>query len=221
MPARASNDNSIQYGTYFGCNALTEAVIPENITDIGALAFGSSSQLKSVTMKNVRTIEANAFSECPLLSEVKIEGELNFIGASAFSSCSKITSLDLPKSVSFVGENAFQSTGWERNQKDDFIIVGDGVFYKYNGSASILVFPENTKRISKNRLSGVEKIETVIIPENVKYIAKYAFSILAKSTSSTGQSSTYYSLRSVKIKGKSGTYAEYFANHEYYTFEAY
>lgn len=214
-------DDSIQYGTYFGCNSLTDVVIPENITDIGSLAFSTSAQLKSVTMNGVRTIEAKAFAECPLLSEVKIESRLNFIGESAFSSCSKLTSLSLPKSVSFVGENAFQSTGWERNQKNEFVIVGDGVFYKYNGSASVIVFPEETKRISKNRLSGVEKIETVIIPENVKYIAKYAFSILAKSTSSSGQSSTYYSLRSIKVRGKHGTYAEVFANHVYYTFEAY
>ena len=216
-----TKDSSIQYGTYFGCNSLTDAVIPENITDIGALAFSTSAQLKSVTMKNVRTVQSNAFAECSLLSELNIEGELNFIGSSAFSSCSKLTTLNIPKSVSFVGDGAFQSTGWERNQKSDFIIVGDGVFYKYNGSASVIVFPDNTKRISKNRLSGVEKIETVIIPEGVKYIAKYAFSILAKSTSSTGQDSTYYSLRELKIKGKKGTYAETFANHAYYTFEAY
>ncbi|MBQ0124810.1 MAG: leucine-rich repeat domain-containing protein, partial [Clostridiales bacterium] len=185
-------------------------------------AFGSCASLVSVKAANVRTIQAGAFFGCAKLEKAEFSDSLRAIGDAAFGNCTKLSNIEIPKTVSYVGIDALTGTKWEKAHTSEFIVVGDGVLYKYTGSANVIAIPENVKRISANRFAEIENIDTVIIPENVRYIAKYAFSKLTQSTdSSTLQASASFTLRNLKIKGKAGSYAERFADHEYYTFEKY
>ena len=212
-----TKDEAILYATFFGCDALEDITIPDNIKDVGIIAFASCNYLEKVNASGVETIMSNAFSGAKL-SSITLSDNLKFIGTNAFSSCDKLGSLKVPSSVVYIGAGAFDGTKYEKDLTGDFIVLGDGVFYKYNGSNSILIFPDNTKRISANRLTEAGNIDTVILPENVAFIAKYAFSVNTKSSDS---SSVNIVIREIVIEGKKGTYAETFANHIYYTFKAY
>ena len=117
----------------------------------------------------------------------------------------------------YVGENAFANTNWLKAQsKDEFVVIGDGILLQYNGNAKNIVIPEAVKRIPAYRFASLaEEPESFTIPSTVEYISVDAFAKLVETSSSS-----YYKRRYVTIIARKGTYAETFADHEYYTFEA-
>ncbi|MBO4428322.1 MAG: leucine-rich repeat domain-containing protein [Clostridia bacterium] len=217
-----AKDSLIDYGTYYGCNELESVVIPENISTIGAVAFGECLYLTDVTMTSVTAIQVSAFNGCTALENVAFGSKLTHIGNAAFSGCTRLANVEVPSSVSYVGEDAFVSTKWEAAQTSDFIVLGDGVMYKYQGDKTVttLIIPGTVKRIPPNRFSELISLQTVIVPDNVGRMAKKAFSVLKKSSSSSSDS-YYYDMRSLTIMGKKGSYAETYSELAYFTFKEY
>ena len=217
-----SEDTTITAGTYYGCDTLVEVVIPARIKNVEAIAFAYCTRLESVTFEEgAEYIASNAFSGCTKLTSLNLPETLNIISAGAFSGCTKLAKLSVPKGVIYIGENAFESTKWLLNQKNDFVVAGDGVLIKYQGKeTAILTIPSTVKRLPAYCIADASTtISTIIIPSNVEYIAKNAFAKKVKTQSSTGEAVTSYRIRYVTICAKKGTYAEAFSNHDYYTFE--
>lgn len=67
------------------------------------------SQIKSVVLKGVTYIGANAFRNYDALTEVDFGGKLYEVGPSAFRSCDGLTSISLPASFKVFGEDSFRS----------------------------------------------------------------------------------------------------------------
>ena len=84
---------------------IISIIYPNSVTLIGNDAFACCSSLKSVTIpKSVTTIESQAFYNC-----------------------SSLTSITIPKTVTTIESQAFEETYWLNNNKDSFVIVGDGI----------------------------------------------------------------------------------------------
>ena len=215
-----TEDTEIGAGTYYGCDAITEVVIPDSIKMIGASAFASCVSLQSVTLPDsIEHIDSGAFASCAKLITLSLPTALKTIGDGAFSRCSRLIQIDIPKSVVYVGADTFSGTRWLRNIDDEFVVVGDGVLTAYTGDSANITIPETVKRIPDYRFASVTtEISTVTIPSSVEYISKEAFAKLVSSTDSSGNSTSSYQLRYLTIIARKGTYAETFANHEYYTF---
>ena len=94
-------DNPI-FDSRDNCNAIIETAsntlvagcitttIPEGITTIGYFAFGGFKDLTSITLpQSLNRIEKNAFNGSGL-QEIKIPGNVTYIGAYAFSSCNSL-----------------------------------------------------------------------------------------------------------------------------------
>ncbi|MBQ9747470.1 MAG: leucine-rich repeat protein [Clostridia bacterium] len=212
-----TEDTAIGTGTYYGCDGLTAIVIPEGITAIGTSAFSGCAYLESVTYPStLKQIDAGAFSGCVKLARAELPSSLNVIGESAYLGCTKLTKITVPTSVIYVGDSAFAGTQWLKGQKDTFIVVGDGVLLAYNGTATDIVIPDTVKRIPDHSFTNLKSEPTSFtIPRSVEYIGVEAFAKLVSSGDST-----YFQQRYVKIRGYEDSYAEIYANREYYTFEA-
>jgi hypothetical protein len=196
---------------------LTDVVILEGITTIGASAFANCVYLTSVTFPStLQYIDAGAFAVCQKLSRIDIPDSVRAIGNNAFYNCTKLSKANVADSVVYVGENVFAGTSWLKAQNDEFVVVGDGVLIQYNGNAKNIIIPDTVKRIPAYRFATLKtEPESFTIPSTVEYISTDAFSALVEKSSSS-----YYEKRYVKIIARKGTYAEQFANHEYYTFDA-
>jgi hypothetical protein len=218
-----TEDTEIATGTFYGCENLKEIIIPEGIKTIGSSAFAECVSLTSVTFPStLEWIDMAAFSGCNKLVRAELPASVTTIGDNAFSGCSKLVKIDIPKSVTYVGENAFYGTNWlKARSTEEFVVVGDGVLIQYNGNAKDIVIPDTVKRIPAYRFSLLKNEPTSFtIPSTVEFIAKDAFAAKILTENADGEETYAYRMRYVKIIGRKGTYAETFANHEYYTFEA-
>ena len=218
-----TEDTEIGTGTFYGCESLTEIVIPEGIRVIGMSAFSDCVSLTSVSLPStLETIDSAAFLGCAKIARMELPSSVKILGDSVFSGCQKLVKIEIPSSVIFVGEDAFKGTSWLRSKaSEDFIVVGDGVLVQYNGNAKNIVIPDTVKRIPAYRFATLKtEPESFTIPSTVEYIAKEAFAALVEKQGDSDEESYAYRMRYVKIIGRKGTYAETFANHEYYIFEA-
>ena len=198
---------------------LTSATIPESITyngttyrvtSIGECAFWSCSGLTSITISNsVTSIGRVAFNGCRGLTSITIGNSVTSIGWNAFSGCSGLTSITIPNSVTSIGNNAFEgcsgltSVVWNAKNYADFT-NDDTPFYYVNYSFSFdlrsqitsFVFGDSVQHIPAYICSGMNKLTSLTIGNNVTSIGSSAFSgctSLAK-TNYTGDIAGWYNI---------------------------
>ncbi|MBO7302792.1 MAG: leucine-rich repeat domain-containing protein [Clostridia bacterium] len=137
----------------------TEIVVPDTLGGYPVVAIG-----------------AGAFYENEVATSVKFGASLEIIGASAFGECIELKNVEIPKTVWAIYPDAFTGTPWyESLIKDEFVIVGDSVLLKYNGTDSTVVIPDTVKHLSA-AFMGNETIKDVTIPDSVYTIGAAAFS---------------------------------------------
>ncbi|MBO4661122.1 MAG: leucine-rich repeat protein [Bacteroidaceae bacterium] len=103
-----SNPLSYASHLYINGHEITDLVIPNNVTSIGASVFSGCSSLTSVTIPNsVTCIGKSAFWACRSLTSVNIPSSVTSIGERAFYYCSGLESVTIPNSVTSIGGYAF------------------------------------------------------------------------------------------------------------------
>lgn len=87
-------------GAFYGCSALTEAIIPNSVNKIDAYAFYGCSGITKVILSNSLTsIENFTFHGCSALTEVTIPNSVKDMESMAFGNCVGLTSVTIPNSV--------------------------------------------------------------------------------------------------------------------------
>lgn len=83
----------VEIETYalFGCSALAGDLNLPNLTSIGAHAFRKTNYAH-VELRNVTSIDNNAFFGCPSLNSIILEN-VKSLGSSVFASCSALTAV--------------------------------------------------------------------------------------------------------------------------------
>lgn len=134
-------------------SSVTSIVIEEGITSVGSGAFSNFSKLKSV----------------------KLPETLEHIDADAFSYCYNLYSINIPDSVQYIGNAAFYGTYFISKITDDYIVLGDGVLYDYQGKNADIIIPDGVKSITDKIFTSDSSITSVYIPGSVKRIGENAF----------------------------------------------
>jgi len=119
---------------FYDCHSIEEVIIPATITVIGDRAFYSCFDLKTVTFA--------------------AGSELTHIGSGAFENCVGLESVDLPDTVNEIDSNAFKATPFVENSIEDYVVLGDGILYKYNGNEQIVILPKEIKQINEYAFYG-------------------------------------------------------------------
>ena len=140
------------------------------------------------------------FCNYDFLTEVIIPESVTTLADCALSGCSSLVHIQLPDSISEIGEYALISTPWLDNKTEDFIIVGQGILIKYNGTDPNVTIPDDVKKINGAFCRIDTEIETVYIPYGVTEIAADSFRScnrlssvhIPKSVSKIGNHAFYY-----------------------------
>ena len=132
-------------GMFYGCASLREVNLPEGVEVIGEACFSACDALEKVTLPDTLTV----------------------IGPYAFwSSGTKDLEFQIPAGVKAVGAGAFRSTAWLNGRTEEFVIAGDGVLLRYNGTRTDVTVPATVKYLS-DAFTGTA-VRRVTLPEGAE-----------------------------------------------------
>ena len=156
-----SESNPLYYAhnLYVNGTHVTDLVIPNSVTSIGASAFSGCSSLTNVTIPNsVTSIGDLVFYDCTGLTNVTISSSVASIGRYAFFNCSNLTSVTIPNSVKNIETGAFEGCS----------------------SLTSVTIPNSVTDIEDGTFEGCSSLTNVTIPNSVTSIGRTAFDRCAR-----------------------------------------
>lgn len=177
-----SNLTEIKQSVFQNCTALTSITIPSGIAKIDQLAFYNSG-LTNVTIDGATLTEIGdlAFGNCSDLKSFTFSDTscpLTTIGVGAFQNDTKLGSFTFPKTVTSINENAFSyCTGMETiTFPDDAKIsnLGQYVFNHCNNLKDVKI-PNSVTKIGNLAFSHCTYLNKIIIPAGTTSIGTQAF----------------------------------------------
>ncbi len=172
-----SNPLNCAHHLYMNGSEITDLVIPNSVSSIGALAFCGCSGLTSVTIPNsVTSIGWAAFYNCSGLTSVTIPNSLTTIYNSAFSGCSGLTSVTIPNSVTSIDRGAFcDCSGLTSITIPNSVTsIGDGAFCRCTGLTSVTI-PNSVTFIDNSAFYSCSGLTSVTIGNGIRVINSWAF----------------------------------------------
>lgn len=141
---------------FYNCLNIEEVSIPASIKTIGDYAFYGCYNLTTVTIA-----PASALSH---------------IGESAFENCISLQSITIPATVNNIESNAFKATPFINNATAEFVVLGDGILYTYNGSDETVILPKSIKQINEYAFYG-SSLRSFMFEDGslLKSVGNYAF----------------------------------------------
>lgn len=152
---------------YRGDGTKTEAVVPNDITEIGGWAF-EGHNIKTIKIPNsVKDIGYGAFMDCHYLREIQIPKSVEHIGRFFLSRCVSINSI----TVDTDNENFASIDGVLYNKSITEIIK-----YPLGNKNTSFVIPDTVTSINDDAFRYCENLVSIIIPDSIKTIPEYCFS---------------------------------------------
>lgn len=146
---------------FFGCEGLTEIVIPASVTQIFETTFTNCKNLESITV-NEGNIWYRSENNCLIYIENKlvlgcknsvIPAGIVSIENNAFFGCQDLSSIVIPESVTS---------------------IGDAAFYNCDGLTSIVI-PDSVTYIVDDAFRACDNLENVVIGKGVQTIGNSVF----------------------------------------------
>ena len=156
---------------------ITRIVINKGITSLGAYAFDSSINLKSVTIpSSVTKIGGRVFSGCGQLESITIPSSVTEIDSYAFEDCDSIKTIRIPNSVTSIKAKAFRDMDALESVvlSNSLTEIDDGLFGGCINLKSVTI-PSLVTTIVRGAFRGCTKLESVTIPASVTSIGSNAF----------------------------------------------
>ena len=174
---------------------LRDVIVPENFDTTRLFAFFNCKEIDISTWK-ITELKDSCFSNCFLLSNVKLPNKLKKIGKLCFNDCIHLYNINIPESVIIIdddafgytalsniilpdnlekiGIRAFQNTGIKYIELPETLTsIGTGAFC---GSDIVdIEIPDGIKHIESITFADCEQLKTIYIPSSVKKIDFYAF----------------------------------------------
>ncbi len=164
----------IYNGAFQNCAVLKSADIVADT--IGESAFAKSS-LSSITLKDVKVIENDAFYGCSNITDVVIPRTTKVIKNQVFYGCNDLKIVSIPKGVTEIGNSVFGncyqlvSAYIEGNSK--LKSLGEGIFT--NCAIESFVVPEGVTTINANTFYNCVGLHSVTLPSTLTSIEENAF----------------------------------------------
>ena len=165
----------VAYRAFKNCTSLKYVDLGK-IQNIATSLFENCTSLESLTLPDgIIEIRDAAFKGCTALDNLVIPDGCTLIDKYAFQDCTSLKNLTVPKSVKSIEGYAFDNTPFLENHREKYVILGDEVLVKYNGTDRKVNIPDGVKKIAPYVFNSNEIIEQVTIPDTVTEIGTCAF----------------------------------------------
>ena len=156
-----------------GCTALSEINFPDRIAKIGDEAFKDCSSLTSVSLPaRLTTLQYATFYGCTSLESVMLPSTLQAILANVFTNCKLLKNIKIPDSVQKIW-GAF--AGCESLPVEDGIRYADCCAVQVEEVKAHMTVREGTRYVLPYVFAECTNVESVSLPESLKYIGDRAF----------------------------------------------
>lgn len=156
---------------------LTDLIIPEGTTSIGAYTFYGCDFIKSVTIpQSVDVIGSYAFYQCYGITELIIPDGVKHIQDNAFGVCAGLKSLVLPKSLLAIGKSAFEKC-WDLEtlvMNEGLTTIDERAFVNC-ASIKTLRLPKSLVTVGDSAFMDCSDLREIHIGENLTSIGDSAF----------------------------------------------
>ncbi len=178
------------------CNALTSITFPENLTEIGNVAFWGDPFTEITIPDAVTSIGSEAFSNCKILTKVTLSANSNLttIGSKAFSDCAALTEIMIPKKVTSIGSKSFygctslKSLTFGEDMTSQITINSNAFENCYNSGFTTLNLTGRRFSVESDAFKNCNKLTNVTIGGGVIKLGDYVFNGDTKITTITFES---------------------------------
>lgn len=127
----------------------------------------------------LKEIGEKCFADCSYLKRIVLPEGLETIGFEAFDNCYALAEVTVPDSVTAVGAFAFESTRWQVESEEEFLIFGD-LLYRYIGDGGAVEIPDGVRTICGYSFFDCNTVTSVKMPDSVAVIGECAFEYCEK-----------------------------------------
>ena len=147
---------------------ITAVQIRDGVLGIGAYAFYSCKNMKSVTLPDsVTFIEEGAFDSCSALTQLELPETLKTIGYGAFFECVGLTSIRVPASVMSLGSATFFGcTGLKEVTLEDGLIHMETNAFGDCTSLTSVQIPDSVVYLTPTAFRGCSKLTSVLVQDS-------------------------------------------------------
>ncbi len=172
------NITKIGANAFGDCVSLTEIILPDSIKEIDNCAFGRCISLNSIVMQEgITRIGLYSFTNCTSLNSINLPDSIEDIMMGAFNGCTSLTSVALPKGITNIYDSLFSECESLVSMElpDGVRMIGEKAFKNCSSLVSISL-PENLKVIGHEAFESCNMLESITLPEETEIIGRYAFS---------------------------------------------
>ncbi len=191
-----NNVSVIGNKAFANCTSLKTLTGADNVSSCGAYAFFNTPFIESYSTKSlvlgnvlvhsgetgdvvinsgVVSVAPYAFADQKGVTSVFVSDTVASIGEGAFYNCTSLRNVTIGKQVSYIGAFAFEGTPYLTSNKDDFVVLGNGILVDANTEASSVTVPDTVMQIGAGAFYNNKNIKSVSIPKGVTGIGMRAF----------------------------------------------
>ncbi len=215
------NENGVFYNVGKNADGI-KVTIGANVKTIPAYLFYPYKKSDNSTSPNVISVDFEegsvcesignyAFIYCISLTSVEIPNGVTTIGDAAFAFCSSLTCIVIPDSVTTIASNVFNGCSSlmniEVSENNSVYKDVDGNLYSKDGmlfiqyaigkTATEFIIPDGVTTIGAYAFCGSRNLKSVVLPESVKFIERYAFYDSGLNRLHINGTSTWYRTKNV------------------------
>lgn len=101
------------------------------------------------------------------VTSVTFPSTLEELGTSSFAHCAALEEININPGLIRASDHEFAHTPWLEKQKQEWVIIGDGILIQYNGTDTDIVIPDTVKRVCGVLNDSLSDVKSVTFGDSV------------------------------------------------------